>query len=420
MAVGLLAALAWFLYRRQKAKKMDADVVAAASAAAATTRTPFDDDDEDMAEAEHYPQSHSEAAPYHYSPEAAASQQYYESPGYHAPNHYASTELPRAFPAMADDPYASDIGSRQNAMEYYSNTSVGNGASERGAYSNVPSDSQFSYNQPLYESVPGAPPAVAGAAAAYQNPFQAPSEAYSEHSSVPQRVPTMQSAHASERTSTSNDYDIAPSQVSHASQYTAAPEFHDSALAYAEPAAAAPAAAAAPMAITTADQSADITRAAAPISPTGGAAYLGAPIDSAGPPSYVAGPSAPVVSDEKTASGVGRASEKSGAGFVPEPAQLVQFGHPSPDAQAGPKQPFSDHEGQSQADHGDWDPPALSSAWFPSGTHTQPSALSEAPVAQYPTHAVHRMSDVPEAETASVEHAPARLTVRNPSPEDNE
>jgi len=48
VVVGLLAAFIWFMWRRRKAKRMDADVVAAASAAAATTRTPFEDDDHEF------------------------------------------------------------------------------------------------------------------------------------------------------------------------------------------------------------------------------------------------------------------------------------------------------------------------------------------------------------------------------------
>ena len=450
VAVGLIAALGWFLYRRHKAKRMDADVVAAASAAAATTRTPFDDDDDEMNEAAaHYPQTHMEAVPYpyatdtaaaqpYYEPEAAASQPYYESPGYHAPNHYASTELPRTYPSLADDPYGSDLGARENAMEYYSRAPAASMDSSRGAYANVPTDSAYSYNRPLYESVPGAPPHMyasdAGSsvvpAAAYQNPFGSDTSPPASDPAVAERA-----AQPSERTSTSTEYDPARSQAdSHATHYVSLP---GSSLAYRQAAPGAPPAlgAAVPSTHTYTSAAPPVSQGTyapsaapaaqeshtPPAAPVSYASYTppaaARTSDDASPP-YVAGPSAPVVSDTKTAAPGGEFPA------AQEPAQLVQFGHPSPETHAGSKVPFADTEhdhSDTQLEHGEWDPPALSSAWFPAGTANEappaPPTTSTHTSSQQP---VHSFGGVYEAETASVEDAPARLVVRNPSPEDDD
>lgn len=422
VAVGLLAALGWFIYRRQKTKRMDADVVAAASAAAATTRTPFDDDDdEEMGEAAIYPQTHTEQAPFHYTPDEAASQQYYDTPGYHAPNHYASTDLPRTYPSLADDPYGSEYGGRRrNTMDYLSNTNLNvSDSPERGAYSHVPTESLYNYNQPLYDSVPGAPlqapapvstPLGASTAAAYQNPFQ--NDLFSgpvSRENVPQRQGTLQSSHPSEHTTASTDYELAPSQMgSQVSQYTAAPEtmlpYHQA------PSAAASETRDASVPALDTPSTAHAPRPPAPISPFDDVApYLGPAATQAPVPPYAPGPLPPVLSNEKVPSNAGLGAH--------EPTPLVQFGQPSPDSQHGSKQPFSD--GDNQTEHGEWDPPALSSSWFPHGTaHTQPTALTtDMQVAQQPQQSIGHTA---EAETASVEHAPTRLTVRNPSPEDEE
>lgn len=401
VAVGLLAALGWFLWRRHKAKRMDRDVVAAASAAAATTRTPFDDDDEEMGQAAHYPQSHVGAAPYHHSPDGTGSSPYYDSPGYHAPNHYASTELPRAYPSAAEDPYASELGARENAMEYYSNASGSRAnIADRGAYSNVPTDSAYSYNRPLYDSMPGAPPiGMAGtaglapiAAAAYQNPFLGDSRAPTDGGNSDRAAPQ-----PSERTSTSTDYDMARSQAdSHATHFTNAPE-----------------------ALSTSGASGAHSVPPPPVRPV--AFARGTPSESPfadpapnpymgmanGTPPF-AGASAPAVSDAKTRD-VG----------AQEPAQLVQFSQPSPEVQNGAQPPFNDPDhSDGPLDHGDWDPPALSSAWFPHGAGGDAPAApptTSTHTSQQPQHSIGQLH---EAETASVEHAPSRLVVRNPSPED--
>ncbi|WFC97158.1 hypothetical protein MBRA1_003824 [Malassezia brasiliensis] len=422
VAVGLIAALGWFLYRRHKAKRMDADVVAAASAAAATTRTPFDDDDDEMNEAAaHYPQSHMEAVPYPYSTDAAAAPQpFYESPGYHAPNHYANTELPRAYPSLADDPYGSDLGACENPMEYYSRPPAASMDSSRGAYANVPTDSAYSYNRPLYESVPGAPPLMyanepgssAAPVAAYQNPFGSNATPPASDPAVAERA-----AQPSERTSTSTDYDLARSQAdSHATHFVSVP---DSSLAYRQAAPGAAPAPGAPAALGAAVPGTHTYAAAAPpvTQPSYTPPVAARASDDVSPP-YVAGPSAPAVSDTKTAAPGGEFPA------AQEPAQLVQFGQPSPDAHAGSKAPFADTEqdhSDTQLEHGEWDPPALSSAWFPAGTANDapaaPPTTSTHTSSQQPMHSV---GGVYEAETASVEDAPARLVVRNPSPEDVE
>lgn len=471
VAVGLLAAAGWFLYRRHKAKRMDADVVAAASAAAATTRTPFDDDDEEMHQAaDPYPQTHMESAPYAFSNGSggAAHSAYYDSPGFHAPDHYANTDLPRNYASLADDPYGSDAGTRENAMRYYPGAAASSSnVANRGAYSDIPSDSAYSYNQPLFDSVPGGPPAnreyheayhsndthanaglvgaaglagAAGAAAAYQDPFaNENSSSNSDLAMAPNASQT--SGHAS----STNDYEGARSHAdSHATHYTSAPE---SVLPYRQS--------------QDSSQSSEL-RAAPPVRHALEAPYQAQPMDQANyysdnvspfddapthaaqasayhptdaTPAYSAGPYAPAVSDAKVPLSAASTTNRSvpTSASVPEtsmehaqePTQLVNFSQHSPEVHNELETPFAAgldrHPSDVTTDRGDWDPPALSSAWFPNGatTHSAPAAppTTSTHTSQQPMHST---GGVYEEETASVEHTPARLVVRNPSPEDQE
>ncbi|WFD20725.1 25S rRNA (adenine(645)-N(1))-methyltransferase [Malassezia caprae] len=417
VAVALLAVLGWFLYRRRKAKRMDADVLAAASAAAATTRTPFDDDDDDVAPAGQYGSPIAGGTHPYYNP------QYPASPGFHQPGHYVQ---------MSDDPYtppqvpeaplpgtetAGSVASgipTSPALHYYSPQRPGaSNDVARGTYESVPTDHVYAYNQVPYDAGSTGVSAVSSAAAYAGEPQ--PYDGYMPHPSAP----SMASGH----TSQSADYELAPSQqthsvalVSHAPQ---APQYSFFGLDGPAQDATNPGNAVdssstgVPSTIYNAYHAPSLESVPEPLQPTESRTVNEAPPVTAGgllpvpitamdkAPPYVAGPNAPVVSDEK------------------QPVAA-----PAPDAGQGVTEAFgTDAEGQSALEHSEWDPPALSSAWFPtSEMPAEPRAsesvrMSGAPVQGEAVNTESALTHT-EGESALVEHAPARLVVRNPSPEE--
>lgn len=434
VAVALLAALGWFLYRRRKAKRMDADVLAAASAAAATTRTPFDDDDDDMGHTGPYttgPENVGATHPY-YNPE------YPVSPGFHQPGHYAH---------ISEDPFMSPMGPESAmspannsgvttpghptsaAFQYYTpQRSQGSSDLARGTYESVPTDNVYAYNSMPYD-VASLPPVVSSAAAYNQAPLDP--HPYDAYAAQGMSAPSMASGH----TSQSADYEPAQSHQSHFEvpvSYASGPPLHNfqaynghgavpsnqghamtsssmgvpSSIyhAYQGPAT---------ESVTSEDEHArpapPVTTGGLPPVTAGGLPPVPVTATDEAPP-YVPGTQAPVVSDEKRP--------------VQEPNRQPSISHMAPEGVPSVTQAFgADTEGQSALDHGDWDPPALSSAWFPTSepphepTETESVRMSGAPLQgeAVNTDSVH--TNV-EGESAIVEDVPARLVVRNPSPEE--
>lgn len=412
---------------------MDADVLAAASAAQATTRTPFDDDDDDVGPAGSYhtPGGTNAAGGTHpyYNPEYPA------SAGFHQPGHYAQ---------ISDEPYApppvqgsamqeaagagSMVPASSAAFQYYTpqRTSASDDVS-RGAYESVPTDHVYAYNQGPYDDGSAGLPTVSSAAAytAAQTEPQ-PDHAYMAQGPL---APSMASGH----TSQSADYELAPSHMTHP----------DTAVSYPQDAAMMPSFHAheghaldlsnqghirdsssmgVPSTIYNAYHAPSLDSVPEPVQSTDSNAVASAPPVTAGgllpvpitatdeAPPYVAGPNAPVVSDEKRP--------------VASEAQPNDLLSASSEAPQGVTQAFGmDAEGQSALEHSEWDPPALSSAWFPtSEVPHQPTVHESVRMSGATTQGetVNTESAVThtEGESALVEHAPARLVVRNPSPEE--
>ena len=125
VAALILAGLAWLLYRRRRAQRMDADVAMAASAAAATTRTPFDDDDPEMIE-ENYGQG----------PSGSASNFYHPSQGEYEPSQFSGA----GYAGMGAGAAAGGYGAAAY-HDYY------NGAGSQGHYYDDPQAHQYMSGQ---------------------------------------------------------------------------------------------------------------------------------------------------------------------------------------------------------------------------------------------------------------------------------
>ncbi|WFD07409.1 25S rRNA (adenine(645)-N(1))-methyltransferase [Malassezia vespertilionis] len=453
VTLALLIALAWLLWRRRKAKRMDADVVAAASAAAATSRTPFDDDDDDMMMSEVNG----------YAPDGALSpfgsnavMPFYgrqaPEPGYPIQSHAAS-----------DDPYASDVPlAHQNALDYLTN------ANSRGTYVPVPNENGVPFDAPsssgMFAAGLGAAAAAGVSSNGFEDPFRNSEDTGASHygSAYGQPVGAAFSGHGSERNSIPMPYD--ERSFSAATQYNDAPESmhsnsqpRDAAIqqgyplgAPAQPSYAADAPmqpadvgssfqqAEPPFPMSTAQHDAGFqpmhaqalhpaayAAANAKAAPAGFAAAQYDQLNE--PPSYMfsaahfptnekaaqdAKASAPPMADPSVSSALAAPADA--------PASLVQH---SPELHPGAHL-FSDHGDHGPADsqslHGDWDPPALSSAWFPGAGQSvasgaEQSELTEAQARPFVTAHKFAEGDYP---TASVVQSPQRLVVRNPSPED--
>ena len=434
VAVALLAGLGWFLYRRRKAKRMDADVMAAASAAAATTRTPFDDDDDDGPTGPYgTPGAASGTGGTHpyYNPEYPA------SPGFHQPNHYARISdgpysppsLPEATPGSEGAGVVVPVLPVSAASQYYSPQRPGapNNVA-RNTYESLPTDHVYAYNHMPYDAGPASLPAVSSAAAYAIAPTE-----HQQYDGTMAQGPSAPSM-TSERTSHSADYELAPSHLTHTAAPNAydpeVPQYsfyghngHDQVLSNRGHALES-SSTGVPSTIYNAYHAPSLDSVPEPTQVGGPMAVNQAPPVTAGgllpvpitasddAPPYAAGPSAPVTSDKKRP-----------VDTTAQPTSLDTYTSAA-EARQGVTRAFgTDAEGQSALEHGEWDPPALSSAWFPT---------SEVPAHQTVGESV-RMSGAPmqgeavntestlthtEGESALVEHAPARLVVRNPSPEE--
>ena len=452
VVVASLLGLGWFLYRRHKAKRMDRDVMAAASAAQATTRTPFDDDDEYMSGMDN-----AAGGPFQTPGEGSGSNgasidgnggnvmhPYYSTAfnqsGYHQPEHYLN---------MVDDPYASSLNGSGNAgagpalgmgglaapaTQYYSphrGPSMSSD-SQRGYYESVPTDlgynnnntNEYNFNQrPSFDSVPyGAGSSAAAYAAAPQDPFRDSSEPNTTR--VMPTLPSMGGmSGGSGRVSSASEYEPAHSTMSHQQpvslpnlpqnsvQPTAlhnmsnsnynhnlmdtqhvggVPNDQNSGVWPPYVSGAAPVSYNAPSASTSA------------FATENGMVNQSAVADRA--PAYDPGDNPPHVSDSKQVP-VSMPREGSSDNAI------TQF---PPERANGVVQAFGgDNEGQSAFDHGDWDPPALSSAWFPTSVGDQPGMLQGLHTQQQgPINFSDRDVPTPRASAQN-------LMVRNPSPEDH-
>ena len=412
VVVALIIGLGWLLYRRRKSKRMDADVMAAASAAAATTRTPFDDDDDDdimggpfgtpgggNGSVDQNSGLHGSVG--RPSLEAnglqGAQPLYQPSSGYHQPAHYVNS---------VDDPYgtvqelgvpvstgAALGGLRQPTAQYYSPGRAGSNDAQRGLYESLPTDSAFAYQRPSMES--SAYRGVGSSAYAYAqpDPFRDSTEAEpaAAASNLQYHPSVSGQSNASGQPSSSAEYEPAQSNVSH--MYM--PHVPEDA----------------PYPVSYNNAAAPATGAAAPVSG-----------EVTAWPSFIPGV-APTHNENYA-----RETEPSTTHYVSD-----MSGH-----NAGVVQAFGgDNEGQSAMDHGDWDPPALSSAWFPTSVNDQKQASSPSePVMQssempssslppYPSN--ENTAPWPTDEKAAVTRPPGStppatghqpLMVRNPSPED--
>lgn len=143
-AVGIVAALilagiAWLLYRRRKAQRMDADVAMAASAAAATTRTPFDDDDPEMME-----DHHNYGAGALGGAAAGSNQRFYPtSQNEYEPSHFSQQTTPGYAGMGAYGPTAAGAASAAGYTDYYGNPTNGS----QGHYYDHPSSQPGDYYQ---------------------------------------------------------------------------------------------------------------------------------------------------------------------------------------------------------------------------------------------------------------------------------
>lgn len=143
VAILIICGIAWFLYRRRKAQRMDADVAMAASAAAATTRTPFDDDDPEMVEDPAYGAAGAGGA--------GASSAGYHNNGYYAtsnpeyePSHFSSGTAP-GFAGMGAYGAAAGAGGAGAAAAY--NNYYNEGNSQGHYYDNPGQGAQDYYPQ---------------------------------------------------------------------------------------------------------------------------------------------------------------------------------------------------------------------------------------------------------------------------------
>lgn len=412
VVVALIIGFGWLLYRRRKSKRMDADVMAAASAAAATTRTPFDDDDDDDIMGgpfgtpgggngsvdQNSGLQGSVGRPSLDANGAQGAQPFYQSsPGYHQPAHYINS---------VDDPYGTMHGSNVPVstgaalggmalptVQYFSPGRGGLNDTQRGLYESLPTDSAFAYQRPSMES--SAYNGVGSSAYAYAqpDPFRdnvnaesaAPATNLQYHNSVSGQ------SNASGQPSSSAEYEPAQSSVSH--MYM--PHVPEDA-SY-------------PMSYNNATATA--AGAAAPVSGQVTAW-----------PSFIPGV-APTQNET-----FARDAEPS----------TTPFASDMNDNNAGVVQAFGgDNEGQSAMDHGDWDPPALSSAWFPASMNDQKqespprgpvkhsSEMPSGSLPPYPSneHAAAWPTDEKAAATRTQASTPSAsghqpLMVRNPSPED--
>jgi hypothetical protein len=149
VVVAIILVLAWLLYRRRKVKRMDAEVMAAASAAAATTRTPFDDDEIEYGNEHNVAGAHDATSP--------MMQEYY------AP--YEGTQYPGNYPAAhgytgvaGADPYAHDAEAHNAATGYLATARA---ARPSESFYEAQSDSSMANTQPLIAQQPqdrGYPP----------------------------------------------------------------------------------------------------------------------------------------------------------------------------------------------------------------------------------------------------------------------
>ena len=386
--------------------------MAAASAAAATTRTPFDDDDDDdimggpfgtpgggNGSVEQNSGLHGSVG--RPSLEAnglqGAQPLYQPSSGYHQPAHYVNS---------VDDPYgtmhgpgvpvstgAALGGLGQPTAQYYSPGRAGSNDAQRGLYESLPTDSAFAYQRPSMES--SAYHGVGSSAYAYAqpDPFRDSTEAEpaAAASNLQYHPSISDQSNASGQPSSSAEYEPAQSNVSH--MYM--PHVPEDA----------------PYPVSYNNATAPATGAAAPVSG-----------EVTAWPSFIPGV-APTHNENYA-----REAEPSTTHYVSD-----MSGH-----NAGVVQAFGgDNEGQSAMDHGDWDPPALSSAWFPTSVNDQKQASSPSePVMQssempssslppYPSN--ENTAPWPTDEKAAVTRPPVStppatghqpLMVRNPSPED--
>ena len=432
VAVALLAALGYLLYRRRRAKRMDADVMAAASAAAATTRTPFDDDDEDMTEVGPYARHPNDGASYH-STNSNLHPYYdtaYDTSAFRQPSHFAGaggnmyTSLPdHPYNNIVDQPTSPPMG---QGVTYYAPTDPPR-VQTRGMYESVPTDSAQAYNHTLYDSVPGGPPAQAVSGGA-------PSMGETNSAQA-----NMMSSRASESTTT--DFEPAQSHLSHSQPFETAAPVAVGAIPQASNPSQPYTALSAPL-VRESLPSQNHTSYMGTAYTTPEAVSQGGSLKQQPPePPYETAPpydpsTAIPVSDAKVSPAEAATEPQV------QPRSTAQPSATSPDishaaqldqSRLGVSHAFGD-EGQSAMDHGDWDPPALSSAWFP---HTEPSA-TESPAATDPPFSMEkpnvasdfRMSDQrpypdvfnmdghsTEPESGATDAAP-RLRVRNPSPEE--
>ena len=410
VVVALIIGLGWLLYRRRKSKRMDADVMAAASAAAATTRTPFDDDDDDdimggpfgtpgggNGSVDQNSGLHGSAGPPSLEANGvqAAQPLYQPSSGYHQPAHYVNS---------VDDPYGSMHGSSvpvstgavlgglgQPTVQYYSPGRAGSNDAQRGVYESLPTDSAFVYQRPSVDS--SGYHAVGSSAYAYAqpDPFRDSTEAEpaAAASNLQYHPSVSGQSNASGQPSSSAEYEPAQSHVSH--MYM--PHVPEDA----------------PYPVSYNNATAPATGAAAPVSG-----------EVTAWPSFIPGV-APTHNENYV-----REAEPSTTHYA------NMSGH-----NAGVVQAFGgDNEGQSAMDHGDWDPPALSSAWFPTSVNDQkqasppsePAMHSEMPSSSLPPYPSNEnTAPWPADEKAAATRPPVStppatghqpLMVRNPSPED--
>ena len=191
VVVALILALAWLLYRRRKAKRMDAEVMAAASAAAATTRTPFDDDEHD------YVNDNDVVTNGHNVEYDAASpmmREYYGAPyenDQYPTGHYPG---PSGYTGVAStDPYAHDSDAHNAAAGYLA---TARGTQPEAFYDAQPGDlavhSQSLVSQPQYlpQRQP-VEPVAAGPGAIFAIPQYSAAE-----NNAPNRQPSNSSATA--------------------------------------------------------------------------------------------------------------------------------------------------------------------------------------------------------------------------------
>lgn len=445
VVVALILLAGWLLWRRRKSKRMDADVMAAASAAAATTRTPFDDDDEDdIGMQGSYGTPPTGGAPIVAGGSATQTgslgsgsidghrtttlQPYYQAPGYHQPDHYVQT---------VDDPYGSVHsnvaaagvgmgGLAAPSTQYYSPGRVGNSHDiQRGMYESLPTDAAFSYQRPSMDSgaYSGMPTGSSAYAYAQPDPFRDSSQvdlangppfAY-QNSMGGRSQGSMGQLSAPSVYETGGEQQLVsmpsvPSVPSNMSNPAAA---YDDAFSVANNKGFDGGNLAAPSEAVRTGDDANVWPSA-PVSyqsPNSASEYvpITGPISS-GPREVAEEPTLPLAQSSSSNSGPGGVVQAFGA----------------------------DQEGQSAMDHGDWDPPALSSAWFPvsvQGQNQQMDTTSEAHPFETQTtlpqysgpstgvaadHVDAKVSQEGAAAVSSVSPNPQTLMVRNPSPEDEE